>query len=266
MPFGRDHFRWFGKKDGGVCLRLNFFANVDCTHSHAFGMSETWLSNEERVDVENFNCVSQYRRPSIKRGGGVGIYHNVSDSQHAVTVCDDAYLRRNSQYVSEAKSAHGDICAARCTLPNGKQIVMVTVYISVNKKVEDIMDFLLEALLAYTEGGSKLLKKRYHELPLILGGDFNIQFDTDKGLRLVKFLKEELNLDLVSGNTLGTTRHGTTIDAIFSRFVNHVTSDVHVSYFSYHKPIVTVLNNDVTVNEIINVQNDINSEENQFTL
>ncbi|KAK0075501.1 hypothetical protein PV326_011519 [Microctonus aethiopoides] len=48
----------------------------------------------------------------------------------------------------------------------------VTVYNSVNKRVRDVIDFLHEALLAYTKGVLKLLKKRYHELPLILGGDF----------------------------------------------------------------------------------------------
>ncbi|KAK0076222.1 hypothetical protein PV326_010941 [Microctonus aethiopoides] len=63
----------------------------------------------------------------------------------------------------------------------------VTVYNSVNKKVGDVIDFLHEALLAYTKGGLKLLKKQYHELPLILGGNFNIQFDTDEGLRCVQF-------------------------------------------------------------------------------
>ncbi|KAK0072290.1 hypothetical protein PV325_011589 [Microctonus aethiopoides] len=46
----------------------------------------------------------------------------------------------------------------------------VTVYNSVNKKVR----------------------------ALILGGDFNIRFDTDEGLRCVQFLKKELNLDFVS--------------------------------------------------------------------
>ncbi|KAK0072805.1 hypothetical protein PV325_010774, partial [Microctonus aethiopoides] len=89
------------------------------------------------------------------------------------------------------------------------------------------------ALLAYTKAGLELLKKRYHELPLILGSDFNIQFDTDEGLRCVQFLKKELNLDIVSGNTLGTTRH--------------------------------VINNDITFEEINIIQDDFNIEENQLS-
>ncbi|KAK0074476.1 hypothetical protein PV326_012416, partial [Microctonus aethiopoides] len=90
----------------------------------------------------------------------------------------------------------------------------VTMYNSVNKKVKDVIDYLHEALLAYTKGGLKLLKKRYHELPLILGGDFNIQFDTDEELRCVQFLKKELNLDFVFGNTLGTSRYGTSCNVL----------------------------------------------------
>ncbi|KAK0165531.1 hypothetical protein PV328_004038 [Microctonus aethiopoides] len=58
----------------------------------------------------------------------------------------------------------------------------VTVYNSVNKKVRDVIDFLHEALLAYTKGGLKLLKKRYHELPLILGGVFWVA-DYEQDLR-----------------------------------------------------------------------------------
>ncbi|KAK0070696.1 hypothetical protein PV326_002177, partial [Microctonus aethiopoides] len=83
----------------------------------------------------------------------------------------------------------------------------VTEYKSVNKEVTDVINFLHEALLAYTKEGLKLLKKRYDKLPLILGGDFNIQFDTDEGLRSVQILRKELNLDFVSSNTLGTIRH-----------------------------------------------------------
>ncbi|GFU96167.1 uncharacterized protein TNCV_4506571 [Trichonephila clavipes] len=96
-----------------------------------------------------------------------------------------------------------DIRVTRFTLPNDKPIVVLTVYISVT----DIIDYIHEALLAHTLGGSKkLLGKQYHVLPLILGGDFNIDFDKVEGLRLVQFLKSELNLDFVSGKALGMIR------------------------------------------------------------
>ncbi|GFV73303.1 uncharacterized protein TNCV_3562561 [Trichonephila clavipes] len=80
------------------------------------------------------------------------------------------------------------------------------VYASVNQNDTGIIDYIQETLLAYTEGGSKLLGKQNHALPLIPGGNFNIDFDKDEGLRLVLFLKPKLTLDFVSGKALGTTR------------------------------------------------------------
>ncbi|KAK0165641.1 hypothetical protein PV328_004143 [Microctonus aethiopoides] len=125
----------------------------------------------------------------------------------------------------------------------------VTVYNSVNKRVRDVIDFLHEALLAYTKEVLKLLKKRYHELPLILGDvanfityytwyklptqHFNIQFNIDEGLRCVQFSK--------IGTEFGLR-------------------------FCCHKPIVIVKNNDITFDEINNVQDDFDIEENHLSL
>jgi hypothetical protein len=35
------------------------------------------------------------------------------------------------------------------------------------------------------------------------------------------------------------TRCGTTIDAVFSRYLENITSKIFVIYFSFHRPIVT---------------------------
>ena len=66
---------------------------------------------------------------------------------------------------------------------------------------------------------------KFHKTPMIVSGDFNINFLSDVGLQLIKFFKDILNLDLLSSRTISTTRQGTTIDAIFGRFVNHLSSD-----------------------------------------
>ncbi|GFU98412.1 uncharacterized protein TNCV_3652431 [Trichonephila clavipes] len=107
------------------------------------------------------------------------------------------FVRRNTQYFEQTKSNLGDICAVRCSLPNGKPIAVVPVYISVNQNVTDSIDYIRETLLAYTAGGSKLPVKQHHELSLLLGGDFKIDLDID-GLRLVQFFKSsDLNSDFV---------------------------------------------------------------------
>jgi len=40
---------------------------------------------------------------------------------------------------------------------------------------------------------------------------------------------------------LSTTRYKTTIDGVFIRYLNKFESKLFVLYFSYHKPIVSVL-------------------------
>lgn len=46
--------------------------------------SETWMNNEDIVDVPNFNIVVNYKRPR-PRADGVAIYHNVNDAARVVT-------------------------------------------------------------------------------------------------------------------------------------------------------------------------------------
>ncbi|GFY64882.1 uncharacterized protein TNIN_246201 [Trichonephila inaurata madagascariensis] len=46
-------------------------------------LSETWLDNEERVSIPNFNCCVQFKRPG-RRAAGVAIYRKQKNS-HVVT-------------------------------------------------------------------------------------------------------------------------------------------------------------------------------------
>lgn len=86
---------------------------------------------------------------------------------------------------------------------------------------------------------SLILNDKYHKLPLILTGDFNVNFaDTNKSQPLLQFLKENFNLT-IDNNPLQSTRYGTTLDAVFSRFLDNLESKTFISYYSYYKPIVS---------------------------
>jgi len=74
----------------------------------------------------------------------------------------------------------GDLCAAECKLPNGQKVLSVVVYISPNQHINDIVKFLHFVLLPYTPGGAAELGEDYDEIPMILGGDFNINFSSDE--------------------------------------------------------------------------------------
>lgn len=42
------------------------------------------------------------------------------------------------------------------------------------------------------------------------------------------------------------SRDGTTIDVVFSRYVNNIKSYIFVSYFSYHKPTIIYIKDENT--------------------
>ena len=195
----------------------------------------------------------------------MAIYHNVQNTTHIVSSYMDIHVRNTPEFgfnVSEI----GEICIARCTSENEQTIMMVAVYISPNNSINTIINFLQKYLLIYTIAGSRLLRDKsieYDKIPIILSGDFNVNFSEDSSQPLIEFLNDDLGLKMSNDRNVSTTRYGTTIDAVFSRYLNRFHSKIFISYFSYHKPIVSFLecndntnNNDVNIVEIDN--NDIN--------
>ncbi|GFX92495.1 ATP-dependent DNA helicase [Trichonephila clavipes] len=93
------------------------------------------------------------------------------------------------------QSSVGYLCLAECEIceiDNGQKIIIVAVCITPNKKLDDIIEFLHRSLLPYTSRGSALLNKNYDKIPMILSGDFNVNFALDKSLQLIEFLKDTI--------------------------------------------------------------------------
>ncbi|GFV12490.1 uncharacterized protein TNCV_1792691 [Trichonephila clavipes] len=85
-------------------------------------------------------------------------------------------IYRQTSGLGMARQDIGDICVAECMFENGQTVISVAVYISPNQTVKKIKNFLHFVLLPYTEDGSALLKTNYHSLPMILSGDFKVNF------------------------------------------------------------------------------------------
>ncbi|PRD29044.1 UNVERIFIED_CONTAM: hypothetical protein NCL1_30603 [Trichonephila clavipes] len=94
-----------------------------------------------------------------------------------------------------------------------------TIYISPNQSVKKIIEFIHKNLVAYTvnEAGSTLLNK----LPIILSGDFNVDFSKDKSKPLVDFFKSKFNLIMSNDRNESTTKYGTTLYGVFFRYLEH---------------------------------------------
>lgn len=239
---------FMGKRKGFSLFSLNCqslrahagdFNDPVAQNSNVLLLSETWMNNREPLDILNFNCIVHLKREN-SRAGGVAIYQNRNDTANVFTNNLDITLR-NLNTVTVSHGAVGDICAAQCRLENGQELMLIVVYFPPHSRVPDIIDFIHQSLLAYTPMGSAALGKKLHELPMLLSGDFNVNFASDESRVLVDFLKEKLLLDLSNDPREPTTRHGTTLDAVFARFINRLESQVFISYFSYHKPIVSFI-------------------------
>ncbi|GFX28795.1 uncharacterized protein TNCV_4250341 [Trichonephila clavipes] len=170
----------------------------------------------------NFNFVASYKRPEVP-AAGVAIYQHTQDTSHIVTSYMDIHTKF-TRGIGVNVSDIGEICVARCNSENGQYILMVAVYISPEKSMQQIEQFLFEYLMIYTKEGSELLEKRFGEkfddIPMILSGDFNINFADDKNLSLIEFLNETLGLTMSNDRKVSTTKYKTTIDAVFIRYLD----------------------------------------------
>lgn len=217
-------------------------------------LSETWLGNEENVDVPNFDCVVKFKRPD-RRSAGVAIFKNKRDTSTLVSSLMDVTLQHSHTFGFNI-SPIGEICVSKCIVENRQEIVIVAIYISPNQSVKDIIKFIRANLIIYTKEVSALLEEQFHTLPMIMSGDFNVDFSKDTSKPLVDFLKTKFDLNMSNDPNESTTKYGTTIDAVFVRYLgNSFQSKIFVSYFSYHKPIVSFLESDTNDNQSEHNQN-----------
>jgi len=78
-----------------------------------------------------------------------------------------------------------------------------------------MMDEENQNLMIYTEAGSALLHENFHRLPMILSGDFNVDFSKDTSKPLVDFLISTFNLNMLNDPNERMTKYRTTIDGVF---------------------------------------------------
>lgn len=216
-------------------------ADAVLTNCNILMLSETKMNNHEHIDVPNFNCVAQFQRQNY-RHGGVAILQNRQDLTNIITSNISLQFRRNElDAVTADLTEIGEICSSHLKLQDGQSLVLIAIYISPGKSMKDIIEFLARSLMIYSEHGSQFAGTHLHTMPIIMGGDFNCNFQDENSQPLVNFLRDKLNLVMNNDPNKSTTKYGTTIDAVFTRFIENIQSTTFVSYFSYHKPIISFI-------------------------
>lgn len=159
-------------------------------------LCETNLRNNEQINIPNFHCVSRQKH-STSRYGGVAILKN-NDNSLRVHSEMQAYI--NNMRVSQttaSESAVGDFCAAICQLDENRKLVIASIYIKVNQKIDDVMDFLGFHLAPFATSSAQIFRSReiYSRMPVILSGDFNTDFKKEESAPLIEYLRKVFNLE-----------------------------------------------------------------------
>ena len=99
------------------------------------------------------------------------------------------------------------------------------------------MQFIYESLLLYCNDVSdtEFVDKCLSQLPIILSGDFHVNFASKEAQPLIDSLDRKFNMKMNNDRNVSTTKLGNTIDAVFVRYLDKLQSNTFTSYFSYHK-------------------------------
>lgn len=105
-------------------------SDIVLNNSKILMFSETRLSNDEIIEIPNFLCIAQYKRPNVQ-GAWVEIYHNTNDQTNTVSPLLKMTTWR-SKYSYSGGAEIGVFYVAECLTSNKKIIIMAAVYISPN--------------------------------------------------------------------------------------------------------------------------------------
>lgn len=180
------------------------------------------------------------------RTGGVAIYEKLAISPISTSHAIEKLSEQYDPILLEAEN-YGDICAADILVDNIK-MVLFCVYLSPNTTIKQTKAFMTRNLFSY----------KSRDIPIIVTGDFNIDISKEENVGFVKFMKDFLKLDLVSDSRQPTTLSGSCIDMIFARNTPDLPTKRFITYFSYHRPLFTLLSAVSFCIMFLNMYNTIN--------
>lgn len=205
------------------------------SYPHLLLLLETWLQNDEEVpNMDNFKLVSRFKNSVDNvRGGGVAIFIK---NDINVDIVSSAQPNMDSFIYSKT----GDSCAFQYNC-SGADIHFICLYIRPNNTLTNIKCFLGQVLALFNPKYLNIigLSPEKANVPLIVAGDFNINFSSTNGKELIQWLQETFNLNYC--NSSPTTINQTTIDGVFHKGLTAINSYVYISHYSYHKPILSIV-------------------------
>lgn len=137
----------------------------------------------------------------------------------------------------------GDLCKVETTV-DGQRVLLVSIYLSNGTTLRDEIEFLERYLLPYSiklKGMFLFVEHlKLYDLPIVLCGDFNIDFRSENGVRFRQFMTETFGCTINNSVDVSMIRNMTCNDGVFTRNVSNVQTLAYVSYFSHHRPLLSI--------------------------
>ena len=147
------------------------------------------------------------------RAGGVAVYEN-EEATPALQSTDRELLKYDTEnmQVKRMPTAHdgvGDICSAETTI-NGQRALLLSVYITPGTPMCEVKKFFMRNLLICSHklvGIIEVLDEVLLDtIPMVLGGDLNIDLKSTEGTEFLEFMRDTWKLELISDPAISTMR------------------------------------------------------------
>jgi hypothetical protein len=134
---------------------------------------------------------------------------------------------------------------------NGEKVLIVTLYLSNNTPIDDCKRLVLIHLGTFTpkfsEEYSVVPEEDLNTIPIILAGDFDIELKKKENETFVTDMEETFGLMLMSNPQCSATRFKPCIRMVFARNGDNLKCANCITYFSYHRPILSIKNSTSTM-------------------
>jgi len=134
-------------------------------------------------------------------------------------------------------------CSALTTI-NGQRVLLLSVYITPGTPMLKVRRFFTFSLMTYSHKLVGIFEELdalvLDKMPIIMGGDFNMDLKSTEGTEFLEFMRDRWKVELNNDPAISTTRCNTCIDEVFKRHVEHLQTMNFISYFSYHKPLLSI--------------------------
>lgn len=159
-------------------------------------------------------------------------YHSLQTEYHPLVRINKE--KTGIEEIDVCSTDIGDLCKVETTV-DGLRVLLVSIHLLKGTTLRDKMEFLEQYLQPYLiklKGMFLFVERlKLYDLPIVLNGDFNIDFCSDDGVLFRQFMIKTFGCTLNNSVHVSTTRNMTCVEAylremypIYRRFLTYPTS------------------------------------------